>query len=160
MRTLILLTLALSLGTVQGFAQDKFKHEQKIESLVEPYLTHKKVNSVSIGVIADGLTWKRSFGSLTTDDTRSADEKTLYEIGSISKVFTSILLAEAIESGKLKLDDPISTVMPDLAKKIRRSETPSRFGICHITCLACPQFRPTLHRLIRRIRSRGTIVRC
>lgn len=116
MRMLLLLLSALSLGTVQGIAQDKFKHEQKIASLVEPYLTHGKVNSVSIGVIADGQTWKRSFGSLTTDDTRSADEKTLYEIGSISKVFTSILLAEAIESGKLKLDDPISTVMTDLAK--------------------------------------------
>jgi CubicO group peptidase (beta-lactamase class C family) len=114
---LLLLMLALSLGTLQGFAQDKFKHEQKIVSLVEPYLANNKVNSVSIGVIANGQTWKRSFGSLSTDDTRSADEKTIYEIGSISKVFTSILLADAIESGKLKLDDPISTVMKDLAKK-------------------------------------------
>ncbi len=77
---------------------DKFQHERKIESLVEPYLTHKKVNAVSIGVIANGKTWKGSFGSLTTDKERSANEKTIYEIGSISKVFTSILLADAIES--------------------------------------------------------------
>ena len=117
MRLFIFLAVVLSLGTFQAFAQEPFIHEQKILSLVEPYLEHKKVNSVSIGVIADGKTWKRSFGTLTIDKALAANDRTIYEIGSISKVFTSILLADAIESGKLKLDDPISAVMNELAEK-------------------------------------------
>jgi len=113
----LLITLIVSALAVQATAQDEFKHEQKIVALVEPYLTHQKVNAISVGVIANGKTWTKNFGTLDADGTRSPNEKTLYEIGSISKVFTSLLLAEAIESGRLKLDDPISAVMQELADK-------------------------------------------
>lgn len=115
MRTLI--AFFVSIVAVQALAQDDFKHEQKIAALVEPYLTHQKVNAISVGVIANGKTWTKNFGTLDAEGTRSPDEKTLYEIGSISKVFTSLLLAEAVESGRLKLDDPISNVMKELAEK-------------------------------------------
>lgn len=113
----LLITLIVSMFAVQALAQDEFKHEQKIAALVEPYLTTQKVNAISVGVITDGKTWTENFGTLDSDDTRSPNEKTLYEIGSISKVFTSLLLAEAVESGRLKLDDLISTVMKELAEK-------------------------------------------
>ncbi len=113
----ILITFIVSMVAVQALAQDDFKYEEKIGALVEPYLTHHKVNAISVGVIANGKTWTKSFGTLETGGTVSPNEKTLYEIGSISKVFTSLLLAEAVESGRLKLDDPISTVMKELAEK-------------------------------------------
>lgn len=112
-----LLFLTVSFVAAHTVAQEDFQYEPKITALVEPYLTHRKVNAVSVGVISNGQVWKKYFGHLDTDGARSPDEKTLYEIGSISKVFTSLLLAEAVESGRLKLDDPISTVMKELATK-------------------------------------------
>ncbi|HNC24704.1 MAG TPA: serine hydrolase [Opitutaceae bacterium] len=39
-------------------------------------------------------------------------EKILFEIGSITKVFTSLLLAEAVNEGKAKLTDPIGKFLP------------------------------------------------
>lgn len=39
-------------------------------------------------------------------------EKVLFEIGSISKVFTGILLADAVRSGKLSLDDTLAQRLP------------------------------------------------
>ena len=113
----LLITLIVSMVAVHASAQDEFRHEQKIAALVEPYLTHHKVNAISVGVIANGKTWTKNFGTQDTEGTVSPNEKTLYEIGSISKVFTSLLLAEAAESGRLKLDDPISTVIKELAEK-------------------------------------------
>jgi D-alanyl-D-alanine-carboxypeptidase/D-alanyl-D-alanine-endopeptidase len=113
----LLITLIVSMVAVHALAQDEFRHERKIAALVEPYLTHHKVNAISVGVISNGKTWTKNFGTLDTEGTVSPNEKTLYEIGSISKVFTSLLLAEAAESGRLKLDDPISTVMKELAEK-------------------------------------------
>lgn len=113
----ILIAFLVSMVAVQAMAQDDFKHEQKIAALVEPYLANQKINAISVGVITNGKTWTKNFGTLDAEGTRSPDEKTLYEIGSISKVFTSVLLAEAIESGRLKLNDPISTVMKELAEK-------------------------------------------
>ena len=117
MRQFLFLFLIVSLQAVHAVAQEGFQHEPTITALVEPYLTHRKVNAISVGVISNGQVWRKSFGHLETDGARSPDEKTLYEIGSISKVFTSLLLAEAVESGRLKLDDPISTVMKELATK-------------------------------------------
>jgi CubicO group peptidase (beta-lactamase class C family) len=37
----------------------------------------------------------------------------VFEIGSITKVFTGILLAQAVVNGEVKLDDPISMVLPE-----------------------------------------------
>jgi serine-type D-Ala-D-Ala carboxypeptidase/endopeptidase len=39
-------------------------------------------------------------------------ERVLFEIGSISKVFTSILLADAVKTGKLGLDDTLARRLP------------------------------------------------
>jgi CubicO group peptidase (beta-lactamase class C family) len=39
--------------------------------------------------------------------------ETVYEIGSITKVFTGILLAEKVNDGTVKLDDPIQKYMPE-----------------------------------------------
>src|SRR3982751_350506 len=41
-----------------------------------------------------------------------AAQKTLFEIGSISKVFTGILLADAVNEGKLGLDDTLAQRLP------------------------------------------------
>lgn len=117
MRQFMFLSLILVVGAVPAPAQQGFKYEQKIVTLVEPYLTHNKVNAVSVGVISNGQIWKKSFGTLDGDQALPPNDKTIYEIGSISKVFTSLLLADAVESGQLKLDDPISTIMTELAEQ-------------------------------------------
>src|SRR5436309_8437221 len=41
-----------------------------------------------------------------------AAQKTLFEIGSISKVFTAILLADAVAEGKLSLGDTLAKRLP------------------------------------------------
>jgi CubicO group peptidase (beta-lactamase class C family) len=37
----------------------------------------------------------------------------VFEIASVTKVFTGILLAQAVLSGEVKLDDPISMYLPE-----------------------------------------------
>jgi CubicO group peptidase (beta-lactamase class C family) len=51
-------------------------------------------------------------GHLTRGDTRTPDGNTLFELGSITKVFTSLLLAIAVERGEVSLDDPLVHHMP------------------------------------------------
>ena len=67
--------------------------------------------SIAIGVIdGDGPRYY-SFGAQKMGGA-PADEHTLYEIGSISKVFTAILLADQIEHKKMKAEDPIADYLP------------------------------------------------
>ena len=52
-------------------------------------------------------------GQTQLQDGKPVDEHTVYEIGSISKVFTGILLAHEVVKGRMKLDDPIAKYLPE-----------------------------------------------
>lgn len=86
----------------------------KITALVQAYIDAEVVNAVSIGVVRGDQTWTADFGKLSATSDSSPNEKTIYEIGSVSKVFTGILLAHAVESEKLKLDQSIGSLMTEL----------------------------------------------
>jgi D-alanyl-D-alanine-carboxypeptidase/D-alanyl-D-alanine-endopeptidase len=60
-----------------------------------------------------------TFGKL--DDGKAPDADTVFEIGSITKTFTATLLAEAVQSGTLKLDTPVASLLPEF-------KIPSRNG--------------------------------
>jgi len=64
LRSLRICSLLLTLIAAQAFAQETFKHEQKIEALVEAYVKHDKVNAVSVGVLSNGETWTGHYGGL------------------------------------------------------------------------------------------------
>ncbi len=53
-----------------------------------------------------------NYGTAARDGGGPVNSNTIYEIGSITKVFTGILLAEAVNDGKMKLDDPIQGYLP------------------------------------------------
>lgn len=52
------------------------------------------------------------YGHTQRDGGNAVDGKTMFEIGSVSKVFTSLLLALAVEKGEAKLDDPLAKFLP------------------------------------------------
>ncbi|MDO5681877.1 MAG: serine hydrolase domain-containing protein [Propionibacteriaceae bacterium] len=45
---------------------------------------------------------------------QSLDEHTLFELGSITKTFTGLLLADAVEKSEVRLDDPLEKHLPRL----------------------------------------------
>ena len=59
--------------------------------------------SITVGVIGPQGRRIVSYGSLGTNNPRPATGDTLYEIGSITKVFTALLLADMVEHGEVAL---------------------------------------------------------
>ncbi len=90
--------------------------EKAIAALVQPYLDAEIVTGVSIGVVSGDRTWTGNFGQLSKQSGKTPGKTTVYEIGSESKVFTGILLAHAVETGRLKLDQSIGSLIPKLNK--------------------------------------------
>lgn len=76
--------------------------------------TTRKVVGLSVGVLAGGNEVGVGFGRTGIDDV-VPDERTSYQIGSITKVFTSLLLAVAVERGEVGLEQPLSTIFPEAA---------------------------------------------
>jgi CubicO group peptidase (beta-lactamase class C family) len=53
-----------------------------------------------------------SYGARDQGDTRTLDQNTMFEIGSMTKVFTSLLLSEMVQGHEVALDDPVAKYLP------------------------------------------------
>jgi serine-type D-Ala-D-Ala carboxypeptidase/endopeptidase len=88
-------------------AQTHFPDDTTIRRLAGPALLAGADVAIVIGLLeADG-----SRRIVTVGDS-AYNGATLFEIGSVTKVFTGILLAEMAERGELRLDQPVSTLLP------------------------------------------------
>ena len=88
---------------------------KRIDSLVDDYMTSKKAPAVSVAVLhGQDTVLMRGYGLASREANRKADASTVYEIGSITKQFTSSGIMRLVERGKVSLDDPISKYVPDL----------------------------------------------
>lgn len=76
--------------------------------LVEP---RPRCAGIAVGVVGGTRREFTSYGSSGIDDL-ALDQDSLFEIGSITKAFTGILLAEMASKGEVSLDDPISKILP------------------------------------------------
>lgn len=94
-----------------------------IQSLIDNRVTTaKKAVGIVVGTVDASGTRICSSGTTAIGSSEKPDGVTLFEIGSITKVFTSLLLADMIERGEVKGDDPVSQYLPDHA------QVPSRDG--------------------------------
>jgi D-alanyl-D-alanine-carboxypeptidase/D-alanyl-D-alanine-endopeptidase len=68
--------------------------------------------SITVGVIGPQGRRIVSKGAVGTNDSQPATGDTTYEVGSITKVFTALLLADMVEHHESALDDPVAAYLP------------------------------------------------
>jgi RecB family endonuclease NucS len=73
----------------------------------------RKHAGVVIGVGVDGESWTMGLGRVGPDRPQPPAANTIFEIGSITKVFTATLLAQMAEEGLVALDDPVQRYLQD-----------------------------------------------
>ena len=69
-------------------------------------------SSIFVGIIDEDGTEQYHYGQ-TAKDGSPIDENTIFETGSISKVFTSLILADMVVREEVNLDDPIDKFLPE-----------------------------------------------
>lgn len=85
----------------------------KIDPLAKPLIEDRTVVGLVIGIYDRGQTQVLGYGEAVKGKGIEPDRHTVYEIGSVTKVFTSILLAEMVERGLVQLDDPVQKYLPE-----------------------------------------------
>jgi CubicO group peptidase (beta-lactamase class C family) len=80
--------------------------------LVERIDTQRQSIGIVVGVIDASGRRIVSYGRRAVNDAAPLDGDTLFEIGSVTKVFTSLLLADAVERKELGLTDPVASLLP------------------------------------------------
>ena len=83
-----------------------------VDSVVQPYISLQATTGLSIAVLKNNRTFFYGYGETAKGNKVIPDQNTIFEIGSITKTFTAILLAEAVNSGMANLNDPINKYLP------------------------------------------------
>ncbi len=99
--------------TTTCFASSAQLSADEIRPILEKEVYQKRSPGIIVGTI--DATGKRQIVAAGTWKEKGEvlpDEKTMYEIGSITKVFTSLLLADMVLKKQVNLDDPISKYLP------------------------------------------------
>jgi len=85
-----------------------------LDSCVYRELGRFTVPGAAVGLLRQGETDLRAYGMANLETKQPVSPQTLFQIGSISKVFTTTLVMQLVDEGKLDLDAPVATSLPDL----------------------------------------------
>jgi len=89
-----------------------FPAERELAALLESRVRERRAVGIAIGVLeADGSA-TTAFAGDAGEGARPLGGRSGFEIGSITKTFTGILLAEMVRTGEVRYGDPVSRYLP------------------------------------------------
>ncbi len=103
----------LLLMIVPAYAQQAADLPDAVKESIHQRVDYSADVGIVVGIIDEAGPRYYSYGRVAVSSDEAPDEHTVFEIGSITKVFTAILLADMAEKGELALDDPIQDHLPD-----------------------------------------------
>ncbi|MDE2784753.1 MAG: serine hydrolase [Gemmatimonadota bacterium] len=115
--SLLLLFLVPNASCAQSADPTEDPRFQQALDLFEVWLDarmdYEKIPAVSVGLVHDqDLVWAKGYGHAHPESDVEATPSTMYSICSISKLFTSIGVMQQRDAEKLRLDDPVSKILP------------------------------------------------
>lgn len=117
-RAFIALWLAAATGTAGAFPAD---------AEVREMLRHRvEVSKSAVGIVVGLVDASGTRVVVYGHARRGSDERvtgdSVFEVGSVTKLFTSLLLAQMVESGEVSLNDPVALYAPPSVKSRRARE--------------------------------------
>jgi len=85
---------------------------ERLAALVTDKMNEHQVPGVSFAILRDGVITSRGFGVTNVDHPLPVTDRTLFQIGSVSKTFTGTAIMRLVEQGKVRLDAPVRTYIP------------------------------------------------
>tara|TARA_B110000093_G_scaffold87057_1_gene94234 strand:- start:2034 stop:3374 length:1341 start_codon:yes stop_codon:yes gene_type:complete len=114
MKKISLLLLFISLNSFSQYNSDSFFNKQKIDSLFNVLdINNEYMGTISVFKDKKEI-YSRSIGYSDINNNILSNESTRYRIGSISKIFTAVLIMQLVEEKKLNLNDKLSQYFPDI----------------------------------------------
>lgn len=88
---------------------------EEIDSLIAAELARLPIGGVTAGVVVGKqLAWSKSYGHADMEKKIPADADTVYRVGSITKMFTGLMLEQLADDGKVRLSDPVKKYFPEI----------------------------------------------
>ena len=125
-RTLFIFACALIGLLARAGAQSPAASPAPADAEIRKILAQRIDSGQSVGIVVGVIepSGRRvvASGSLEKGDPRPLNGDTVFEIGSVTKVFTALLLADMAEHGEVALTDPVQKYLPADVKMPQRSD--------------------------------------
>lgn len=98
-----------------GIPQNDMRYlKERMTWEIESILKKNDIASISIAVVdSESTVWEDGFGFADQENGIPATAHTVYRVGAISKLFTSIATMQLAESGQVDVDAPLADYLPD-----------------------------------------------
>lgn len=96
-------------------AQDADPAFERVAAAVAEKMKEYQVPGVAVGILSEGNATTRGFGVTNVDHPLPITDKTLFQIGSISKTFLGTAMMRLVEQRRVQLEAPVRTYLPDFA---------------------------------------------
>lgn len=94
--------------------------KEYVSWLIRTEMKKNDVTGLSIALVDDQrVVWAEGFGFADEANKVAATPDTIYRVGSISKLFTATAAMQLAEQGKLDIDKPLTTYLPEFSIKSR-----------------------------------------
>ncbi len=107
----VLLGTVLCLLAPGSAAAERLAPDAEVRAILKERVDSRRSAGIVVGILDEGGRRVVAYGDAGSAD-KPLDGNTVFEIGSITKVFTSSLLADMVRRGEVKLDDPASKYLP------------------------------------------------
>ena len=102
------IVVGLTISSLSAYAD-------KIDDYLKAQMEKRHIPGVSVAVVQDGKVVKaQGYGLANVELSVAATESTVYELASVTKQFTATGVMMLVEEGKLKLEDKITKLLPNL----------------------------------------------
>jgi N-acyl-D-amino-acid deacylase len=87
--------------------------DQRIEGFVRDEMRRQRIPGVAIGVVHKGQVIARGYGYANLEHLVPVTDETIFQSGSLGKMFAAATVMALVEDGKLALGDPITKFFPN-----------------------------------------------
>ncbi|MGE5848021.1 MAG: serine hydrolase, partial [Ignavibacteria bacterium] len=90
----------------------------KIDQLIKVYVENRQFSGAVLVAEHGKVIYSKGFGYANMEWDIHNTPDTKFRLGSVTKQFTSAIIMQLVEQGKLKLDNKITDILPDYPKKM------------------------------------------
>lgn len=101
-------------GSCAGAGLDQSGIKATVDSAIQPLMQSYAIPGMAVAVTVNGENYFFNYGVASKETRQPVTNRTLFEIGSLSKTFTATLASYAEVDGKLSLSDSASKYLPSL----------------------------------------------
>lgn len=105
----------------------------EVEELVAAHLREQPLPSLALGLVTpEGLVWSQGYGAREEGAGEPVGPRTVFRIGSVTKVLTALAVLKLRDEGRVALDEPAVRYLPELAGVIYPSRDSPPITLRHL----------------------------